>query len=79
MNYKFGDVVIDPTDSRCISLLGKMVLASMSGKMISKVPNMCAMGTLKEVDVNSIDKPFTVETKDGIILTYRFIREIVKA
>ena len=78
MEYKFGDIIIDPTNPKCISMLGKLVLASQSGKMISKSPEHCAMGILKEINVTSTDKPFIVATKDGIILPYSFIREIVK-
>lgn len=81
MEYKFGDIIIDPTNPKCIGMLGKLVLASQSGKMISKNPEHCAMGILKEINVDGLaaDKPFIVATKDGIILPYSFIREIIKA
>lgn len=79
MTYKFGEVMYDPSDERCIQMLGKVVAASNTGSMISNNPMSCVIGILKEVASSTTDRPFKVlAISAGQMYDYAFIREILK-
>jgi len=78
MTYEFGKTIYDPSDSKCVQMLGKIVAASNVGYIIDKTPQFCSLGVLMEINVNAVERPFVVKFSDDKVASYTFIKEILK-